>query len=227
MEVDLSLKGLIEEAIEMEMEGAEFYGKLRDQCRDHRVEEIFKLLLEDEADHIMIFEDLLRTFTDGTTVSDSHNLRLRRCGIFEDVKAEFEKDKIHQKMLFSEGCRIGAAEAMHLAIEGEKKAIDHLRDIFEKMEEMGETDEDHLNLIRLILTQEIMHLHFLEKQNIYLKRDGYWFDVKEFREFRRFTMESLKQDLDAIYQEAVAMTKIPERAQGWGIWTLDTPRRRG
>lgn len=208
MDCDAGLVELLEEAIEMEIEGSELYDRLRAQCSDHRVSEVFKLLLEDEAEHIKIFKDLLSTFTEGTPMAALNVYRLRRCGVFDEVKKDFDRAKVRESMMFKEGARYGVADAMGIAIEGELKAIDHYRQVFDKLKGSGEVDDDVLNIIRLILTQEIMHHRYLLKQRDYLRRNSFWVDIEEFKEYRDYSLDSLRDEVDTFFMEAVELTDL-------------------
>ena len=161
---ELDVKEAIKMAIQMEKDGYAFYQKAAAQTSSEMGRGIFESIAEDELMHLDVFEKM---FEDKVGKDEWTNL--------VDSSKKYAEIKIFPKDLeTAEGADPDTNEldALRIAMDAEKEAIDYYSDIKEKTE-----DEEAIKIIDEIIEQEKNHFLILEGEFNHIQTTGYWFDL--------------------------------------------------
>ena len=162
--VDDDVKNAIKTAIQMEKDGYSFYKKASAQTSSEMGRDIFESLAKDEQLHLEVFQKL---FEDKIEKSEWNNL-------VNSSKKYAEIDIFPQDLKQLEGANPDTNEldALEIAMDSEKNAIDYYGDIKEKTKE-----ENIRQIINEIIEQEKNHYSILQEEFDHLSKTGYWYEL--------------------------------------------------
>lgn len=149
-------------AIEMELEGVEFYLKQAEKNKDNELSTIFKLLAEEEQKHA----DLIKSKMNDESyelVEDESLTEYKN--VFEDIK-DFEAE---------EGMVATQTDAYRFALQKEKESIE----LYEKLKEEA-TDEKSKELFEFLIEMEKNHYRIFEQLVHHLRHGEEWVEDAEF-----------------------------------------------
>ncbi len=158
------VKKALQTAIQMERDGYDFYRKAAAQTSSKMGETIFNTLAEDELTHLdtfqKVFEDKVGKEEWNALVNSSN--KYANLPIFpKDLKAVEGADPDTNEL-----------DALHMAMNSEKEAIDFYTQILEKTQ-----DDDTKQIIEEIILQEKNHYLILQEEFDHLGKTGYWYDM--------------------------------------------------
>ena len=154
----------IKKAIQMEKDGRAFYLKAAAQTSSSMGREIFDSLANDELLHLDTFQKIFEK----TVGKDEWKQLVNTSKKYVDLKV-FPKD-----LKATEGANPDTDEldALNLAMEAEKEAIDFYGTILQ------ETDDPVVkDILNEIIQQERNHYMLLNEEFTYLGSSGHWYDV--------------------------------------------------
>ena len=162
--VEDNVKDAIKTAIQMEKDGYAFYKKASSQTSSDMGKEIFESLANDEQLHLEVFQKLFEDKIEKTEWDDLVN----------SSKKYTEIDVFPKDLKQIEGANPDANEldAIHIAMDSEKNAIDYYGKIKEKINE-----EEIKKIINEIIEQEKNHYSILQEEFDHLSKTGYWFEL--------------------------------------------------
>jgi len=162
--LDDDVKNAIKTAIQMEKDGFAFYKKASAQTSSDMGRDIFESLANDEQLHLEVFQKL---FQDRIEKSEWDNL-------VKSSKKYAEIDIFPKDLKQTEGANPDTNEldALGMAMNSEKEAIDYYGEIKEKTKE-----ESIRQIINEIIEQEKNHYSILQEEFDYLSKTGYWFEL--------------------------------------------------
>ncbi len=162
--IDDDVKNAIKTAIQMEKDGYSFYKKASAQTSSEMGRDIFESLAKDEQLHLEVFQKL---FEDKIEKSEWNNL-------VNSSKKYAEIDIFPQDLKQLEGANPDTNEldALEIAMDSEKNAIDYYGDIKEKTKE-----ENIRQIINEIIEQEKNHYSILQEEFDHLSKTGYWYEL--------------------------------------------------
>jgi len=159
-----SVKEAIETAIQMEKDGYAFYNKAAAQTSSDMGRSVFESLANDELVHLDVFQKL---FDDKFGESEWDDL--------VNSNKKYSEIPIFPKDLkIIEGINPDADEldALRIAIDSEKEAIDYYTEIRAK------SYDDNVNkIIDMIIEQEKNHYFLLEQEFHHINTTGFWFEL--------------------------------------------------
>jgi rubrerythrin len=159
-----NIRDAIKTAIQMEKEGLSFYQKAAAQTTSNMGRTIFKSLAADELLHLETFQKLF----DKKIGKEDWNDLVNTSNKYIDIQI-FPKDL---KRIAGEKPNINEIDALRIAMDNEKKAIDFYLIIKEK-----NSDEETNKIIDKIIQQEKSHYQILESEFNHINETGYWFDL--------------------------------------------------
>jgi len=162
--IDDEVKNAIKTAIQMEKDGYSFYKKASAQTSSEMGRDIFESLAKDEQLHLEVFQKL---FEDKIEKSEWNNL-------VNSSKKYAEIDIFPQDLKQLEGANPDTNEldALEIAMDSEKNAIDYYGGIKEKTKE-----ENIRQIINEIIEQEKNHYSILQEEFDHLSKTGYWYEL--------------------------------------------------
>jgi rubrerythrin len=158
------VKKAIQTAIQMERDGYDFYRKAAAQTSSDMGETIFNTLAEDELMHLDTFQKI---FEDKIGKGEWNSL--------VDSSKKYANLSVFPKDLDSAGGvspDTNELDALHIAMNSEKEAIDFYSGILEKLQ-----DDEVKQIINEIIQQEKNHYLLLQEEFEHLGRTGYWYDL--------------------------------------------------
>lgn len=158
------VKEAIKIAIQMEKDGYEFYRRAAAQTSSKMGETIFQTLAKDELMHLDTFQKI---FEDRVGKEEWNSL--------VDSSKKYANLSVFPKDLkTTEGASLDTNEldALHMAMNSEKEAIDFYSGILEKTQ-----DDEVKKIITEIIQQEKNHYLLLQEEFDHLGRTGYWYDL--------------------------------------------------
>ena len=162
--MDYNVKEAIKTAIQMEKDGYSFYQKAAAQTSSNMGREIFESIAKDELQHLDVFEKM---FKDEVGTSEWNDL-VESSKKYADIQI-FPKDL---ESIEGKDPDINEIDALRIAMDSEKEAIDYYSNIREN------TDEDVAKkIIDEIIEQEKNHYRILEGEFNHINSTGYWFDL--------------------------------------------------
>lgn len=158
-----NIKDAILTAIQMEKDGYSFYTKAAALTNSKMGRTIFESLAEDEQRHLDVFQKM---FEDKVSKSEWNDLidsskKYTKIPIFPtDLKNSLGMNSDSNEL-----------DALGMAMDSEKEAIDYYSKIKENLEE-----QEVKNVIDEIIEQEKNHYSLLEKEFNHINSTGYWFE---------------------------------------------------
>lgn len=162
--LDDDVKNAIKTAIQMEKDGFAFYKKASAQTSSDMGRDIFESLANDEQLHLEVFEKL---FQDRIEKTEWDNL-VNSSKKYAEINI-FPKDL---KQIEGANPDTNELDALEIAMNSEKEAIDYYGEIKEKTKE-----DDIRKIINEIIEQEKNHYSILQEEFDYLSKTGYWFEL--------------------------------------------------
>lgn len=163
MSID-NIKDAIKTAIQMEKDGYSFYKKAAAQTNSEMGKTIFESLANDEQMHLDIFEKMFEETVGSSEWKDLliSSKKYAKISVFPKDLTEIEGDNPNTSEL----------DAIRIAMDSEKEAIDYYIKIKEKM-----TDSEVIKVINEIIEQEKNHYSLLEGEFNHINSTGYWFEL--------------------------------------------------
>jgi rubrerythrin len=158
-----NVKDAIKTAIQMEKDGYSFYKKAADQTSSNMGETIFRSIAADELLHLEVFQKLFEEKIGKEEWNDLVNTSKK----YVDIPI-FPKDL---KTIEGTNPDTGEIDALRIAMDSEKKAIDYYSKIKDKL-----SDESVKEIIDEIINQEKNHYNILEGEFNHITNTGYWFE---------------------------------------------------
>ena len=161
---------ILRNAIEMEIEGKEFFRKAAERMKYPRTKDMFKSLVKQEQRHVRVLEEELSRLQDGkgwvapTSVKDSDTSTPSH-EVFEGAKA-------HASALDPKASEL---EAIKLGMDIEKRSIEYYRRAGEDVD-----SEDARRVFGWLVGEEAGHLTILKAEYDIRSRSGFYFDTPEF-----------------------------------------------
>ena len=161
---------ILRNAIEMEMEGKEFFRNAAERMKYPRTKDMFKSLVKQEQRHVRVLEEELSRLQDGkgwiapTSVKDS-----RKSSQSHEV---FEGAKASASALDPKATEL---EAIKLGMDIEKRSIEYYRRAGEEVE-----SEEARRVFGWLVGEEAGHLTILKAEYDIRSRSGFYFDSPEF-----------------------------------------------
>lgn len=158
-----NVKDAILTAIQMEKDGYSFYMKAAAQTNSDMGRSIFQSLASDEQRHLDVFQKMFENKVSQTEWKDlvESSKKYAKIPIFPtDLKDAPGIDADSTEL-----------DALRMAMDSEKEAIEYYDKIKEKIE-----DKDVKNVIDEIVDQEKNHYLLLENEFNHINSTGYWFE---------------------------------------------------
>jgi rubrerythrin len=158
-----NVKDAILTAIQMEKDGYSFYMKAAAQTNSDMGRSIFESLASDEQRHLDVFQKM---FEDKVSKTEWNEL-------VESSKKYAQIPIFPNDLKDAPGMDTDSTEldALRMAMDGEKEAIEYYDKIKEKLD-----DKDVKNVIDEIIEQEKNHYSILENEFNHINSTGYWFE---------------------------------------------------
>ena len=158
-----NIKDAIKTAIQMEKDGYSFYKKAAAQTNSEMGRTIFEGLASDEQMHLDVFEKMFKDQVGKTEWNELVNSSKKYAAI-----PIFPKDLKDSEISDPD---ISEIDALRVAMDSEKEAIDYYSKIKEKLSE-----DDLKEIIDEIIEQEKNHYQLLEDEFNHINTTGYWFE---------------------------------------------------
>ena len=162
--LDDDVKNAIKTAIQMEKDGFAFYKKASVQTSSDMGRDIFESLANDEQLHLEVFQNL---FQDKIEKTEWDNL-VNSSKKYAEINI-FPKDL---KQMEGANPDTNELDALKIAMDSEKEAIDYYGKIKEKAKE-----DSIRQIINEIIEQEKNHYSILQEEFNHLSKTGYWFEL--------------------------------------------------
>ncbi len=166
------IKDAIKTAIQMEKDGYSFYKKAAVQTSSDMGKSLFESLAGDELLHLEVFQKI---FEDKVGKTEWNNL-VNSSKKYANIPI-FPKDL---KAVDGANPDMDELDALRIAMDSEKEAIDYYNQIKEKS-----TNNDLTEIINEIIEQEKNHYLLLEQEFDHLDKTGYWFDMDYLGSYTR------------------------------------------
>ena len=166
------IKDAIKTAIQMEKDGYSFYKKAAVQTSSEMGKSLFESLAGDELLHLEVFQKIFEDKVGKTEWNDLVNSSKKYANI-----PVFPKDL---KAVEGANPDMDELDALRIAMDSEKEAIDYYNKIKEKS-----TNNDLKEIINEIIEQEKNHYLLLEQEFDHLDKTGYWFDMDYLGSYTR------------------------------------------
>ncbi len=158
-----NVKDAILTAIQMEKDGYTFYTKAAVQSRSDMGRTIFESLAADEQKHLDVFQKMFEDKVGQSEWKDLINSSKKYASI-----PIFPTDLKDAPGMDPDSTEI---DALRMAMDSEKEAIDYYTNIIENLE-----NQELKNVIQEIIEQEKNHYSLLEKEFNHINTTGYWFE---------------------------------------------------
>jgi rubrerythrin len=158
-----NVKDAIKTAIQMEKDGYAFYMKAAAQTNSSMGKTIFEGLASDEEMHLDVFEKLFQD-TIGSTEWDqlvNSSKKYANIPIFPKGMKDLEETNPDTSEI----------DALRIAMDAEKEAIDYYSEIKVKI-----NDGKIQKIIDEIIEQEKSHYYLLEQEFNHISSNGYWYE---------------------------------------------------
>lgn len=154
----------IQTAIQMERDGYSFYQKAAAQTSSDMGKSIFEGIAKDELVHLDVFQKLFEE----KVGKEEWDKLVDSSKKYQDISV-FPKDL---KAVQGANPNINELDALRIAMDSEKDAIDYYSDIWE-----NSSDSEVKKIINEIIEQEKKHYFLLEQEFNHLSSTGYWYDL--------------------------------------------------
>ena len=166
------IKDAIKTAIQMEKDGYSFYKKAAVQTSSEMGKSLFESLAGDELLHLEVFQKI---FEDKVGKTEWNNL-VNSSKKYANIPV-FPKDL---KAVEGANPDMDELDALRIAMDSEKEAIDYYNQINQKS-----TNNDLKDIINEIIEQEKNHYLLLEQEFDHLDKTGYWYDMDYLGSYTR------------------------------------------
>jgi rubrerythrin len=160
----MDVKEAIKTAIQMERDGYDFYKRAAAQTSSEMGRSIFLSLANDELLHLETFRRLFEDTVDAVewdALARSSN-KYANLPVFPKDLAQVDGASPDTNEL----------DALHMAMDSEKEAIDFYARILEKLD-----DDDVKKIVKEIIEQERSHYLLLQGEFDHLSNTGYWYEM--------------------------------------------------
>lgn len=165
--ISREVKGLIEEAIKLEINGQAFFKKAAGITHNELGKKMFHRLAEEEVKHLDAFSRLFSS----VIKSDDWKKQVKK----EELKGTSAViEELALRMKRAEGQ--SEVEALRIGMELEQKAID-----FFSQSAAAMSDPDAKEIFEKITDEERFHYDLLQAQHDSVTGSGFWLDSSEFR----------------------------------------------
>ena len=154
----------IKAAIQMEKDGYAFYKKASALTSSKMGQTIFESLANDELTHLEVFQKIFEDKLEKQQWNDlvESSKKYETVPIFpKDLKASDDSN-----------ANIDELDALKIAMDSEKKAIDHYSKILNNT-----SNPEIKKIIEIIINQEKNHYLILEGEYSHLNSTGYWYEL--------------------------------------------------
>ena len=158
------VKEAIKTAIQMEKDGHSFYKKAAAQTSSEMGRAIFESLANDELVHLDVFKKLFDEKIDKEEWTNLVNSSKKYASMLI-----FPKDL---KEIEGANPDTGELDALNIAMNNEKEAIDYYTKIKEESK-----DDEITKIIDEIIEQEKNHYLILQEEFNYMSKTGYWYEL--------------------------------------------------
>jgi rubrerythrin len=161
-------KRAIQTAIDLEKEGMQFYKMAEENTQDKMGRKMFNFLALEEVNHMKIFSEIFDDITgskEWRKIVREDDQRIKNSPIIKKLKESYENNK-----------EKGEIEALSIAMELERRAIDFFKDA-----EIKSKDKKSKDAFAKIHLEEETHYDLLQAQLDSVNNSGFWFDVAEFK----------------------------------------------
>jgi rubrerythrin len=154
----------IKTAIQMEKDGYAFYNRAASQTKSEMGRSLFESLSKDELQHLNVFEKLFQQKVDKVDWDALVNTSKK----YVDIPI-FPKNLSDDE---NSNPDINELDALHLAMDSEKEAINYYNKIRESI-----ADKHTQDILTVIIEQEKNHYQLLEEEFNHLSKTGYWYQL--------------------------------------------------
>ena len=161
---------ILTNAIEMELEGKEFFAEVAAKARNQRTRETFMSLVKQEQRHIDILGEELRRTEKGM---DWATLEVMKRSAPTYPKMSVFQDKKFRRLKFDP--QSGELEALRVGMEVENKSIEYYRTAGSQA-----VDPKAREVFNWLVGEEAGHLTILSAEFEYRTRSGFYYDTPEF-----------------------------------------------
>jgi rubrerythrin len=156
-------------AVEMEIQGKEFYERAAEKMKNQRGKEMFLSLVKQERVHVDILEDQLNRYVHDNVWLSLKQLRNQAPA----TKISVFQDKDIKKIEISPNA--GELDVIKLGMEIEKKSVEYYRTAGNDVR-----DKNAKELFFWLVAQEAGHLTILQAEYDYRTRSGFYMGDPEF-----------------------------------------------
>lgn len=162
--------GILANAIDMELEGKEFFTEVAAKAKNARTRDTFNSLVKQEQRHVDILGAELKRLEEGVGWA---SLEKMKASAPSYPKISVFKDKQLRRLKFDPDS--GELEALGIGIEVEKKSIDYYRSAATQS-----SDPKAKEVFNWLVGEEAGHLTILTAEHNYRTKSGYYYDNAEF-----------------------------------------------
>lgn len=161
---------ILRSAIEMEVEGREFFRKVAQRMKYPRTKDMFKSLVKQEQRHVHVLEEELSRLQNGkgwvapSSVKES-KVPSASHEVFEDAKAQAS----------ALDPKAGELEVIKLGMDIEKRSIEYYRRAGEEVD-----SDEAKSVFNWLVGEEAGHLTILKAEYDLRSKSGFYFDTPEF-----------------------------------------------
>jgi len=160
---------ILRSAVEMEIQGKEFYEKAAGKMTNQRGKEMFHSLVKQEMLHIDILEDQLNRFVRDKVWLSLEQLKgeapSRKISVFQDK--DIKKIEI--------GPNAGELDVIKVGMEVETKSVEYYRAAGSHLQNKNAVD-----IFNWLVAQEAGHLTILQAEYDYRTKSGFYMGSPEF-----------------------------------------------
>jgi len=161
---------ILTNAIEMELEGKEFFARAAEQVANQRTKDTFTGLVKQEERHVQVLSAEFERLSQGKSWASLRELDGQKAG--QGVPSVFKDREIKRIKM---GATAGELEALKLGIEVEKKSIEYYTNAGISVDNPKAKE-----IFRWLVGEEGGHLTILSAEHDYRSRSGYYYDKAEF-----------------------------------------------
>ncbi len=163
---------ILRNAIEMEIQGKEFYERAAQKMRNKRGKDMFLSLVKQERIHVDILEDELNRFVHDKSWSTLREA-MGQATSPSATKISVFQDKTIKRIEI--GPDAGELEVIKLGMAVEKKSIEYYHDAGGKIQ-----DKNAKDIFNWLVAQETGHLTILQAEFDYRTKSGFYMGDPEF-----------------------------------------------
>ena len=163
---------ILRDAVEMEIQGKEFYERAAGKMRNKRGKDMFLSLVKQERVHVDILEDELNRFVHDKGWSTLNEARSQATSASTPKISVFQDKAIKRIEI---GPDAGELEVIKLGMEVEKRSIEYYRAAGGKID-----DKNAKDIFNWLVAQETGHLTILQAEYDYRTKSGFYMGDPEF-----------------------------------------------